>query len=288
MRAGLVALAGALFLTRVIITTPPAIALGAILPPALVAALLVLARRREGTLIAHLAALAWGAVVAASMSSAINTALSAWVAAVAGDAQARALVPALGGPIVEELTKAAGLVALLVLQPGAMAGVIDGAVCGALVGLGFTMAENVNYLTLAAVQGGAAGLERALWVRAVLGGFTHAVFSATAGAGIAWSRARRAGPMRRMRVPAVAVSAAVAQHVLWNSVASRKITQVLCNPIVLDGPCRESPEVTGLLVTIPLVVAAGLAPGVLALWALVLWTRRRGSGTLPSSPKGER
>jgi RsiW-degrading membrane proteinase PrsW (M82 family) len=285
---GLIAGAAALFLTRVLTSTPALIALGASLPPTCMAAALILAGGRNRTLAAHLAAFAWGALCAASLSAAMNAALSAWVAAVAGEEPARTLVPALGGPIVEELTKVLGLIAILAVEPRAMAGVLDGVVCGALVGLGFTMAENVSYLTLAAVQGGTAGLERALWVRAVLGGFTHAVFTAAAGAGIAWSRDRLAGPWVRMCVPAAAVSAGVLHHVLWNSIVSRKITQVLCNPIVLDGPCRESPEASGLLAIIPLVTATGLAPGVLALWALVLWTRRRDSGTLRSSAKGAR
>jgi RsiW-degrading membrane proteinase PrsW (M82 family) len=271
----LLATAAALFLARVLAGTPAAIALGATLPPTCMAAALILARRREGTLTAHIAALAWGALCAASLSAAINAALSVWVAAAAGEEHARTLVPALGGPIVEELTKAVGLIAILVLEPGAMADVLDGVVCGALVGLGFTMAENVGYLTLAAVQGGTAGLERALWVRAVLGGFTHAVFTATAGAGIAWSHRRLAGVWARTRAPAVAVSGAILQHVSWNAVASRKITQALCNPLVLDVPCRERPEMRSLLVTIPLVVAAGLAPGVLALAAVVIGARRR-------------
>ena len=107
----------------------------------------------------------WGALGAAFLASAMNDALSVWVDAVAGEEGARAFVPALGGPIVEEVTKAAGLVAILLLAPGALAGLVDGIVCGALVGLGFTMTENIRYLTLAALQGGSAGLDRALWVR---------------------------------------------------------------------------------------------------------------------------
>jgi len=152
---------GALSLVRVIATVPPVIALGATLPPVGVAAVLVFARRRDpAPFTAYLAAFTWGALGAAFLSSAMNDALSIWVAAVAGEDGARALVPLLGGPIVEEVTKAAGLVAILVLEPRALAGPVDGIVCGALVGLGFTTTENVRYLTMAALQGGSAGLDR--------------------------------------------------------------------------------------------------------------------------------
>jgi RsiW-degrading membrane proteinase PrsW (M82 family) len=176
---------------------------------------------------------------------------------------------------VEELAKAFGLVALLLVEPRALAGVVPGIVAGALVGLGFTTAENVGYLVLAAVQGGPPGLERALWVRAALGGFTHAVFTAAAGAGLGWARGPLARGWSRAGAPAAGLALAVLQHALWNAVVSPTITEILCNPVRPDGPCREAPEPAGLLVTIPLVVAAGLAPGAAGLAAAVAWARRR-------------
>ena len=206
----LIALGAALSLARVIATAPLLIALGATLPPVAVAAVLIFPGRRDpARFTAHLAAFMWGALGAAFLASAMNDALSVWVDAVAGEEGARAFVPALGGPIVEEVTKAAGLVAILLLAPGALAGLVDGIVCGALVGLGFTMTENIRYLTLAALQGGSAGLDRALWVRVALGGFTHAVFTATAGAGLGWTRERPRPPARSLWVPAAVLAAAI-------------------------------------------------------------------------------
>ncbi|TMA85143.1 MAG: PrsW family intramembrane metalloprotease [Deltaproteobacteria bacterium] len=270
----LIALGAALSLARVIATAPLLIALGATLPPVAVAAVLIFPGRRDpARFTAHLAAFMWGALGAAFMASAMNDALSVWVDAVAGEESARAFVPALGGPIVEEVTKAAGLVAILLLAPGALAGLVDGIVCGALVGLGFTMTENIRYLTLAALQGGSAGLDRALWVRVALGGFTHAVFTATAGAGLGWTRERL--PARSLWVPAAVLAAAILQHVLWNTVTSRTIAQMLCNPTRPGGPCGDAPEPAALIVTIPLVTAAGLAPGVLGLVAAAVWAHRR-------------
>lgn len=248
-----------------IATGLPAIVLGAMLPPACAAALLIVARGRDRTIrLAYVALLSWGAVGAAFLSSAINDALSA---------PGRDLVPAFAGPIVEELTKAVGLVAIVMLEPAALRGVVDGIVCGALVGLGFTMTENVGYLILAAVQGGSAGLHVALWTRATLGGFTHAVFTATTGAGLGWVRER--SPASSSGVAGVAFLAAVAQHVLWNTVASSTIIRVLCDAPVPGGPCRDAPGPAALFVTIPLVAGVGLAPGAVALVGAVVWARRR-------------
>jgi RsiW-degrading membrane proteinase PrsW (M82 family) len=245
------------------------IAPGAALVPTCSALVLVLSRRRDGVILARVGAFIWGAVAAASFSAVANDALGRWVTEVASEAQTRTLMPMLGGPLVEELAKAAGLVAILVLQPGAIDGLVDGIVCGALVGLGFTIPENVGYLTLAAVQGGAPGLARALWVRGVLG------------AGIGWSR-DRCSAWNRTGVVGTALVAAVVQHIVWNVVASRRVTDALCSPLVVGGPCRDSPDATTLLVSIPLVVVAGLAPGALALSLLVRHTRRKNASTVPA------
>ena len=74
----------------------------------------------------------------------------------------------------------------------------EGALLGALIGLGFELVENQHYLTLAAVQAGTAGLVRGVWVRGILGGLKHAVFTAITGAGLGWAREATA-----MRAPAL-------------------------------------------------------------------------------------
>jgi RsiW-degrading membrane proteinase PrsW (M82 family) len=264
---------------RLLAGTAPPIALGAVLLPACAAAILVVVRRPRGVPVAvRVAAFAWGAVGATFLATIANDALFAWVTTVGGEERARALVPLVGGPIVEELTKLLGLVALLLLEPRSLAGVLDGVVCGALVGFGFTVTENVHYLSLAALQGGPEGFERALWVRTVLGGFTHAVCSATAAAGLASVRAGLVRGRARLLVPAFALVLAVLQHVLWNTVAAGTITQILCNPAVPGGACRPAPDSVDLLFSIPLVAAATLLPGAAGLLAVLVWARRRPRG----------
>ena len=245
--------------------TPVVVVLAAVLPALAYAAAVVWSARgwtvRPGAPAAAFA-LAWGAGVAAPVSGAVNDLLIPHAHGM--------LVPVLAAPLVEELAKGAVLVLLVLRWPGEGRGVRAGIVAGALVGVGFAAAENLRYLLLAAVQGGSAGLLRGVWVRGIVEGGVHAVFAAATGAGIG---ALRAGAGRRLGAVAAGTGAAVVQHVGWNGVASGAVTQVLCGAPVPDGPCRLSPDPFALAVTIPLVVAAALGPGALALAALA---RRRG------------
>jgi len=189
---------------------------------------------------------------------------------------ADASVPLVGAPVVEETAKALALVVVALAWRELLADVPAAVLAGAAVGVGFALTENVDYLELAAVQGGPGGLVRALYLRGLLGGLVHAVFTASAAAGLA------ARPGRRAAAATLGLLAAVVQHVVWNGVASGRITALLCNPARAGGPCRDAPDAVDLLVSVPLVVAAALGPGVAALVLLV-----RHALTAPSRPPGD-
>jgi hypothetical protein len=150
-------------------------------------------------------------------------------------------------------------------------GLRAGILVGSLVGLGFGGAENLGYFLLAVVQEGPPGLVRAIAIRGFLEGPVHPLFTATTGAGFGVGRAT-AG--RRALPGLLGFAAAVAQHTLWNGVASPSVSGILCNGIGPSGACRGNPNMYELFVTVPLVVAAALAPGVLTLAALA---RRTGT-----------
>ena len=210
-------------------------------------------------------ALVWGAGVAATAAALVNDLLQArlgtggWPLTVTG-------VPAL-----EEAAKAGVLVALIALWPTEVRGLRAGIVIGGFIGLGFGVAENVGYFLLAGVQEGPAGLVRAIAIRGFLEGAVHPVFAASTGAGFGVARAM--GRHRALR-GFLGFGAAVAQHALWNGVASPAVSGILCNGIGPSGACRGSPDIYQLFVAVPLVVSAALAPGVLTLAALA---RRAGS-----------
>jgi len=248
--------------------TPLAIAVAAIIPSLTYAfALVALDGRRPRPWPAFLAWFLWGAIVAAFSAARLNDLVAAGLAGTTSEAQARTLAATAGAPVVEEVLKAAGLVLVLALQPALLRSPRDGIVAGAWIGLGFDLAENVEYLTLAVVQGGTAGLLRGVWVRGFLGGLKHAVFTATAGAGIGWAREARTR-RARILVPACALLAAVAQHAAWNAVASEAITQALCGAPAPQGPCKAVPGDVALFVGVPLIVALFVGPGALALLAI--------------------
>lgn len=241
------------------------ITLAAVAPPAVCAALLVaLDRRRARPGWALPLAMAWGVAAAALMAAPLNDWLLAVLVQAAGEPAGRALASHAAGPLAEELLKGLGLVLLLLVRPGALRTARDGALLGALVGLGFELVENQHYLTLAAVQAGTAGLARGLWVRGILGGLKHAVFTATTGAGLGWGRQAET-PRARLFMPLAAFGAAVIQHAVWNAVASQAITDALCAAPSPGAACRATPPAGALWVGVPLIVAVCIAPGIVGL-----------------------
>jgi RsiW-degrading membrane proteinase PrsW (M82 family) len=249
------------------VEAPAIIAAAAVAPPLVYAALLVLLdRRRPRPWLALAGALLWG-FAAAMVSAPLNDLLIDRLATGTTATRAHELAANAGAPVVEEVLKGLGPLLLVLLRPDLLRTARDGIVCGGLVGLGFDLAENLQYLTLAAVQGGLAGLVRGVWVRGILGGVKHAVFTATIGAGLGWARGM---PDRRARllVPVLAVAAAVMQHAVWNAVASAAITRALCSAPSAEAACRPTPPGAALFLSVPLIVALCVGPGILALAAL--------------------
>lgn len=213
----------------------------------------------------------WGAVVAAISSQAVNDNTYQWIALAAGVDRARALTPAFLAPLCEEVLKAGGLVLLWALWREDIAGVRDGIVYGAVIGMGFAMTENVTYFLVATVQGGVSGLTRAIYLRALLQGFNHAAFTATTGAALGWMMA---SARRAWWAPAAGLVAAVGQHILWNALGSAAVTQLLCGATSPGGACLSTPTDESLFVAVPAVVVAFLVPGGVVVMALAMMARR--------------
>jgi RsiW-degrading membrane proteinase PrsW (M82 family) len=256
------ALVGTFAVRGQVVATPPLIVAAALLPPLGWAGLVLLLDRRTREPWTPLcASFLWGAAAAALVAAAVNDALLATHAL--GDA-----VPKLLGPAVEEIAKASALLVVLAVWPGELNDPLDGIVYGALAGLGFAATENLGYYTLAALQGGAPGLTRALWLRGLLQGLNHAAFTATAGAAVGWAYGTGARHPARAAIVVVGLALAVLVHAVWNAVASETITQVLCGAPVPGAACTPAPAPLALLVTVPVVVATFIGPLVVALLAI--------------------
>jgi len=90
-------------------------------------------------------AFAWGAMVATTTAMPGNRAMLGLLAKTASPDFAAAWGPAVVSPIIEELLKVLGIVMIVLVARKQINSVLDGMVYGALIGLGFQVAENVFY-----------------------------------------------------------------------------------------------------------------------------------------------
>lgn len=208
-----------------LLEVPDPVALGlstaaAVLPAGFYSALVLFLDRYEKepwyTLVG---AFAWGAIVAVVFSYFFNSLSGAVVASVHGLEAGEFFSLAVAAPFYEELFKGAALLLLLLLFRHEFDNVLDGIVYGALVGLGFAMTENIIYFGRAYFEAGIFGLGILFVLRVVIGGLAHALYTATTGAALGWSRSRYGRGTKRIVVPLLGLGLAMLQHSLWNTTA---------------------------------------------------------------------
>jgi RsiW-degrading membrane proteinase PrsW (M82 family) len=242
------------------------IGLAAVAPALVVGGIAAFVTHPDGpTWAGGLIAFLWGALVATLVASRLNDYALAHAPGLVGASFADTLVPALIGPAVEELAKAAGFVAVALAARGALRGVRGRIATGAFIGFGFAVAENASYYLLAAVQGGYDGLGQAIYLRGVVQSANHAVFTAAAGAAIGWADERALRGNARATAVILGLVAAIALHAIWNGVLSHAITAVLCNAPVGTTTCAPAPDTSDLLLGVPALEAAFLIPSAVAL-----------------------
>lgn len=228
------------------------------------------ARRAGVPAVLLLGAFVWGAAGAAPLSAWLSDTLRPRLDLAPGTYPAGDFAT-LVAPLIEEASK--GLVLLLLplfARHAPTSSIRAGIALGAASGLGFAATENVGYLTVAVLQGGMPGLLQAAWVRGILTGVKHALFTATAGAGVglALGRSRRGGAALCV---GAGFAAAVLQHVAWNGLVAPLLHEILCAAPAPGASCTPLAGPLPLLAWAPLVVAAALGPGI----ALLVWLARR-------------
>lgn len=164
----------------------------------------------------------WGAVVAtltAIVGNEIGGATVRWaLSAQASDALVQASTASFVAPLVEETTKGVGLLLLFMLSSlwlKELDGPLDGAIYGGVVGLGFTLTEDVLYIGSAAASGGVAGFATVFVLRTVLAGLSHATFTAMTGLGLGIAADTRSTALKLV-APFVGWCAAVLLHFVHN------------------------------------------------------------------------
>lgn len=167
------------------------------------------------------AAFAWGAVVATVGAMVGTIVLQMGVHAFTGDAEmAEVTGMVLFAPIVEELTKGLAVLLVFLFFRHEFDSVLDGMIYGGITALGFAATENVLYLYFRGYQEhGLGGMLGLFLLRVVLGGWSHAAFTACFGAGLALARLSR-NPLVRIGAPLAGLAVAMAMHALHNAMAT--------------------------------------------------------------------
>ncbi|HEY8076919.1 MAG TPA: PrsW family intramembrane metalloprotease [Labilithrix sp.] len=121
-------------------------------------------------------------------------------------------------PIFEESFKGLG-VSLIALASALglreLDGPLDGAIYGGVVGLGFTLTEDILYVANQFATGGLAGFVVLVFLRTVLLGLSHCTFTACTGLGFGIATEAKSWPVK-LAAPVVGLGAAMAMHAMHN------------------------------------------------------------------------
>ncbi len=165
----------------------------------------------------------WGAVVATAVAM-VGNAMGHSAVALAlhgsgGDELVEASTASFVAPLVEESSKGAGLLLLWALSAmwlDELDGPLDGAIYGGLIGLGFTLTEDVLYVARAATESGVGGMLATWTLRTAMAGLGHASFTAMTGLGVGIAATEVRGALGRLVAPVLGWSCAVALHFAHN------------------------------------------------------------------------
>jgi RsiW-degrading membrane proteinase PrsW (M82 family) len=188
-----------------------------LIPAVVLISFLDLARVQPRSLL--LGALLWGAVTATSVAGLGNDGWGLVVARLAGPEVAAQWSAALTAPVVEESAKVLGVILLAMIARDQFRDPLDGFVFGALVGLGFSVVEDVLYFV--GIYGGTpSDVLHGFFIRAIGSGlYGHVLWTGISGLGVAYAVAHsdRQPRARRFVVAGSLLLVAMAGHFLWDS-----------------------------------------------------------------------
>jgi RsiW-degrading membrane proteinase PrsW (M82 family) len=169
-------------------------------------------------------AILWGGVIATGLAVIANEAWLSVIGKVTSPDFAAQWGASIVGPGVEETLKLLGVVTLFLIASDEFDGVMDGFVYGAMIGLGFTVFEDVSYFFIAASSAPGAVNQAGpvidtFLLRVGAGGlYGHVLFTGLTGIGFAYLATQRAVALpRRIGVAALCIGAGIAGHAIWNS-----------------------------------------------------------------------
>jgi RsiW-degrading membrane proteinase PrsW (M82 family) len=168
-----------------------------------------------------LVGLLWGSVVSATIAGLLNSIADAFL-----NIQAHRI-----SPFTEEITKGAILFLIFWYAADEFDDALDGLIYGAMVGIGFAMAENASYFFRfepARAIGDQLQTFQFL-LRGVLQGLAgHATYTAMTGLGLGLSRQTQRQWLK-ITLPLLGLSTAILAHALWNSETLQNLLDRLFN-----------------------------------------------------------
>lgn len=167
-------------------------------------------------------AFGWGAIIATTAGGASSAWAESIIQSATGVGDKDPALDAVGAtvlaPVFEEGFKAIG-VALIALMSWLglkeLDGPLDGAIYGGVVGLGFTLTEDILYVSQQYAHEGFGGFASLLFLRTVLLGLSHCTFTACTGLGFGIAAETRNSPLKVV-APLVGFLAAMAMHAVHN------------------------------------------------------------------------
>ena len=176
------------------------------------------AARLKPTVLSWLAAFGWGTGGALIFAGYGNTVIDSAVAASnLSDDAVDVVTSVVTGPLVEEIGKGIGVLALVLAARKVLDRPAQGGVLGALVGLGFAWGEDVGYY-VSALEDGMSGLWQSFLARALLGAYGHAIFTGVFGYALAWAVLRAQNVLVGLLAAAGGFVAALALHAQANGI----------------------------------------------------------------------
>ncbi len=177
-----------------------------------------------------IAAFVWGAAPAVILSVLAETVLRAPFGSLSEQAS-DVMSSSVLAPAVEELVKGLAVFALFLRWRHEFDGVLDGIIYGATVGFGFGMTENALYFVRSLQLRGWQGLTLTVFLRSVVFGLNHALFTSVFGAALGYTRMARAGRLRWF-VPLLGLLGAMLLHAVHNLFAM--LARITCFSLLVS------------------------------------------------------
>ncbi|HSM54789.1 MAG TPA: PrsW family intramembrane metalloprotease [Candidatus Sulfomarinibacteraceae bacterium] len=172
----------------------------------------------------------WGAVPSVLLAIAFNSIVSVPFDLIAGPEIRNTLAAIIIAPPLEETVKGIALLGIFAFVRHEIDSLLDGIIYGAMVGMGFAMVENVFYFLDVYEEGGRSAWQTLIFMRAIVFGLNHSLFTSMTGLGLAVSRfATRPG--LRVLAPILGWMVAISLHTIHNLGASLGAPYCLILPI---------------------------------------------------------